>query len=211
MSQVGNLVAQLYKSRITIIAHLKAQGYDTSNYENFGINEVNIMNTMKQMDMLLKKNDEQDSKTYIKYHPQNKILSVKNIREYIDDLFELEEVLKKSDNLIIIIKDEPNETLQKALRNIWQQENIFIIILNIQRLQYNVLEHELVPPHRELNSEEEKTFREKYNITNDKEIPDISRFSPIAQAIGIRPGKICHIIRPSKTAITSNFYRICSS
>jgi DNA-directed RNA polymerase subunit H (RpoH/RPB5) len=211
MSQGGNIIAKIYKSRSTIIAHLKSQGYDTSNYENFGINEVNIMSTSKQLDMLLKKNDENDTKTYVKYHPLNKILSVKNIREYIDDLFELEEVLKKSDNLIIIIKDEPNETLQKILRNIWEQDKIFIIILNINRLQYNVLEHELVPPHRVLNDTEEEMFRKKYNITDDKQIPDISRFGPVAQAIGIRPGKICHIIRPSKTAITSNFYRICSS
>ena len=211
MSQSGNIIAQIYKSRLTIISHLKTQGYDTSNYENFGINEVNIMYTSKQLDMLLKKNDENDTKTYVKYHPLNKILSVKNIREYIDDLFELEEVLKKNDNLVIIIKDEPNETLQKILRNIWEQDKIFIIILNINRLQYNVLEHELVPPHRVLNDIEEERFREKYNITDDKQIPDISRFGPVAQAIGIRPGKICHIIRPSKTAITSNFYRICSS
>lgn len=211
MSQGGNVIAQIYKSRITIISHLKTQGYDTSNYENFGINEVNIMHTSKQLDMLLKKNDENDTKTYVKYHPLNKILSVKNIREYIDDLFELEEVLKKNDNLIIIIKDEPNETLQKILRNIWEQDKIFIIILNINRLQYNVLDHELVPPHRVLNDNEEETFRKKYNITDDKQIPDISRFGPVAQAIGIRPGQICHIIRPSKTAITSNFYRICSS
>ena len=211
MSQSGNIIAQIYKSRLTIISHLKTQGYDTSNYENFGINEVNIMYTSKQLDMLLKKNDENDTKTYVKYHPLNKILSVKNIREYIDDLFELEEVLKKNDNLIIIIKDEPNETLQKILRNIWEQDKIFIIILNINRLQYNVLEHELVPPHRVLNDIEEERFREKYNITDDKQIPDISRFGPVAQAIGIRPGQICHIIRPSKTAITSNFYRICSS
>jgi DNA-directed RNA polymerase subunit H (RpoH/RPB5) len=211
MSQSGNIIAQIYKSRLTIISHLKTQGYDTSNYENFGINEVNIMYTSKQLDMLLKKNDENDTKTYVKYHPLNKILSVKNIREYIDDLFELEEVLKKNDNLVIIIKDEPNETLQKILRNIWEQDKIFIIILNINRLQYNILEHELVPPHRVLNDIEEERFREKYNITDDKQIPDISRFGPVAQAIGIRPGKICHIIRPSKTAITSNFYRICSS
>jgi hypothetical protein len=104
MSQGGNIIAQIYKSRLTIISHLKTQGYDTSNYENFGINEVNIMSTSKQLDMLLKKNDVNDTKTYVKYHPLNKILSVKNIREYIDDLFELEEVLKKSDNLIIIIE-----------------------------------------------------------------------------------------------------------
>ena len=55
MSQGGNIIAQIYKSRLTIISHLKTQGYDTSNYENFGINEVNIMSVSKQLDMLLKK------------------------------------------------------------------------------------------------------------------------------------------------------------
>ena len=133
MSQNGNVVAQIYKSRLTIIAHLKSQGYDTTDYENFGINEVNIMYNSKQLDMLLKKNDE--TKSYVKYHPLNKILSVKNIREYIDDLFELEEVLKKNDNLIIIIKDEPNETLQKILRNIWE------LALMVKHMKLNLVKY----------------------------------------------------------------------
>ena len=51
----------------------------------------------------------------------------------------------------------------------------------------------------------------KYNIIHDKQFPDISRFSPVAMAIGIRPGQLCEIIRPSKTAINTIFYRICSS
>ena len=34
-----------------------------------------------------------------------------NLHEMIDDLFNLEEVLKKDDTLFIIIKDEINETL----------------------------------------------------------------------------------------------------
>ena len=41
-------------------------------------------------------------------------------------------------------------------------------------------------------------------------MPQISRYDPVAQAIGLRPGQICKITRPSKTAITSNYYRICS-
>ncbi len=44
---------------------------------------------------------------------------------------------------------------------------------------------------------------------NDGQFPDISRFDPAAQAIGIRPGEVCEIIRPSKTAISAPYYRIC--
>jgi DNA-directed RNA polymerase subunit H (RpoH/RPB5) len=49
----------------------------------------------------------------------------------------------------------------------------------------------------------------KYNITDIVQIPDISRFDPVARAIGLRPGQVCHIVRPSKTAIEANYYRIC--
>jgi DNA-directed RNA polymerase subunit H (RpoH/RPB5) len=134
-----------------------------------------------------------------------------NIYEYIDDLFNLEEVLKKTDDLIIIMKDEPNETTEKTLKNIWEQDGIFVTIFNIKRLQFNVLEHALVPPHYPLNEEEASFIKNKYNILADDQVPDISRFSPVAQAIGLRPGQMCHIVRPSKTAISADFYRICSS
>ena len=46
-------------------------------------------------------------------------------------------------------------------------------------------------------------------IIEEKDIPDISRFSPVSQVIGIRPGNFCKIIRPSKTSIKSDFYRVC--
>ena len=50
----------------------------------------------------------------------------------------------------------------------------------------------------------------KYNIVNIKQLPDISRFDPVAQAIGMRPGDVCCIERPSKTAIISKYYRLCT-
>jgi DNA-directed RNA polymerase subunit H (RpoH/RPB5) len=49
----------------------------------------------------------------------------------------------------------------------------------------------------------------KYNIINKGQFPDISRFDPVARVIGLRPGQLCHIVRPSKTAIEANYYRIC--
>ena len=134
-----------------------------------------------------------------------------NIYEYIDDLFNLEQILEKKDDLIIIIKDEPNEPLIKELKNIWEKEGILITVFNIERLQFNILDNEMVPPHRILSSQDANDIRTKYNITNDSQFPDISRFSPVAMAISMRPGELCEITRSSKTAINSKFYRICSS
>ena len=59
-----------------------------------------------------------------------------------------------------------------------------------------------------LDSEVEIMMK-RYNIISKTQLPDISRFDPVARVIGLRPGQVCHIIRPSKTAIEANYYRVC--
>jgi len=127
----------------------------------------------------------------------------------IDDLFNLEEILTKDDTLFIITKDEINETIISELKQIWEKDGIFIVIENIKRLQFNILEHSLVPQHRIINDNEVNEIMKKYNITDKTLFPEISRFDPVAKVICLRPGQVCHIIRPSKTAIQSNYYRVC--
>ena len=199
----------IYKARKNLLDMLKEREFDVSAYTGASMNEVNTMFTTKQLDMILH-NPETDEKMVIKYHLA-KGLRQNNIHEYIEDIFQVEQVLKKSDDFMIIVKDEPNDSLIKVLQNIWEQEGFFVIVIPLARLQFNVLQHSLVPPHRKLSKDEAIDFRKKYNITRDSEIPDISRFSPVAQVIGMRPGDICEITRPSKTGILTPFYRICSS
>ena len=205
-TQSGQII-ETYNSRKTIIDLLEAQKYDVSQYKDFGINEVNTLFQTKQMDMLLRKTSE-DKKVYVKYHLAKSLRPV-NLYEYIEDLFTLEEVLNKKDDLIVIMKDEPNDTIRKTLTNIWEQDGVFVIVINIKRLQYNIMNHQLVPPHIVLSSEEAQEVKRKYNILDNSQMPDISRFSPVSQVIGIRPGDICRIYRPSKTAIKAEFYRVC--
>ncbi len=207
-TQSGQVIEK-FTSRKIIIDLLEAQKYDVSQYKDFGINDVNTLFQTKQMDMLLRKTSD-DKKVYVKYHLAKSLRPV-NIYEYIEDLFTLEEVLTKKDYLIVIMNDEPNETMRKTLMNIWEQDGIYVVIINIKRLQYNIMNHQLVPPHIVLSGEEAAEVKRKYNIIDDSQIPDISRFSPVSQVIGIRPGDLCRIYRPSKTAIKAEFYRICTN
>jgi len=202
-------IEQIYKSRNNLLEVLGTQGYDISPYKNTSLNEVNIIESTKQLDMILSTKKEKKKKCYVKYHI-DKNLRPGPIYEMIEDLYNLEQLLTKDDDLIIIVADEPNEPLIKTLKNLWQQDGIYITVFNIKRLQFNILKHELVPKHTILTETEADAIRKKFNIMNDSQLPDISRFSPVSLAIGIRPGEICEIIRPSKTAINSKFYRICS-
>jgi len=209
----SSLISSVYKSRAILLELMKMQGYNIDEYEGFSVNEVNTMKLNNQLDMILEKNkvsatEKRQSKIYIRYYLA-KSLRPQNLQEMIDDLFNIEEVLMKEDTLFIVVKDEVNETLANTIKHIWEQDGIFIVIQNLKRLQFNILKHNLVPPHRVLSVVETLQTKKKYNIMNDNQFPDISRFDPVAQAIGIRPGQVCEIIRPSKTAISALYYRIC--
>jgi len=210
----SSLISSVFKSRKTLLDLMRSQGYNVSEYDNFSVNEVNAMFQNKQLDMLLEKSDKtinpnaSKRKVYMRYYLA-KTLRPQNIQEMIDDLFNLEEILTKEDTLVIIIKEEMNETITNLLKHIWEKDGILIVIMSLKRLQFNILQHTLVPQHRVLNENEVIQVKQRYNILDDTQFPDISRFDPVAQAIGIRPGQVCEIIRPSKTAITGYYYRIC--
>lgn len=213
MAQSG-YIQEIYNSRTNLLKYLEYQGYNIEEYNMFSINEIYAMFQNKQLDMLVERKTNPETglpgkKTYIKYHLA-KTLRPTVIYDYLEDLFNLEQVLTKNDDLIIVAKDEPNDTIVKELRQIWATEGQFITIWHIKHVQFNILEHSLVPKHRVLTKTQDDEIRKRYNVSSNSELPDISRFDPVAMAIGIRPGQICEILRPSKTSITSKFYRICS-
>jgi len=226
---ISSLTSAIYKSRLTLLELMNKQNYNTYTYEGFSINEVNTMKTNNQLDMLLEKKTIQENtiqtnnntiiqveqkdepkKIYIKYY-LNKSLRPNNLQDIIDDLFNIEQILNKKDTLLIVVKDEVNDTMQNTIKHIWEKDRIFVIIISLKRLQFNILNHILVPSHRVLGQDELIQVKKRYNIINDKQFPEISRFDPVAQVIGIRPGEVCEIIRPSKIALTEPYYRICIS
>lgn len=208
------LISHIYNSRKIVLELMSKQGYNINDYANFSVSEVNSMKQNNQLDMLLETSDENvgpespKKKIYIRYYLAARP-APKNIQEMIDDLFVLSETLQKTDTLFIIIKDEPNETLINELKHIWEADGIFIVIESIKRLQFNILEHILVPPHRVLIDSEVENIMKRYNIMDKSQMPNISRFDPVARVIGLRPGQVCEILRPSKTSIISNYYRVC--
>lgn len=210
---LSTATSSIYNSRKNVLDLMKKQGYNVDDYSNFSINEVNLMKQNNQLDMLLELKEEdpdtkRKNKIYIRYYLA-KMIRPNNIQEMIDDLFNLEEILTKDDTLFIIIKEEMNENLMNTTKHIWEKDGILIVFQSIKRLQFNILEHILVPEHRVMSSVEVENLMKTYNITDLCQLPDISRFDPVAQVIGLRPGKVCEITRSSKTSIKTKYYRVC--
>jgi len=202
----SSLDAQIYSARTNLLSQLKSQGYDVNGYIGFTLTEINAMVRYQQLDFVVEK--ENGQKTFVKFHIAQ-ALRPTQIKDMVEAYYNIEKTLEKSDNLYIITMNDPNDTLVKMVNNIWLRDGIYVMINSVPRLRFNVLEHSLVPKFIVLNEEEDNEFRKKYNITNNSQIPNISRFDPVAVAIGMRPGQICKILRPSRTAITAPYYRIC--
>lgn len=205
-TQQSLLISEVYKSRRNILDIMEKQNYNVSDYNNFSINEVNSMFNNDQMDMILE--NDKSKKIYIRYNLGSKI-NESIILNFVEDLFYLSETLQKTDTLFIITKEELNDPLSNVLKQIWEKEKVHIVIESIARLQFNILNHNLVPNHRVMNDNEVKAMMEKYNILSLEQLPEINRFDPVAKLIGIKPKQVCEIKRPSKSAIESYYYRVC--
>ena len=207
MTNSNSFIISIYNSRKNLLEILQERGFNVTKYANFGITEIGILLENNQLDMLLE-NDNTKKKIYVKFYI-NKLIKPQNIYDIVEDLFHIETILEKNDDLMIVIKDEPNDTMMENIKDIWVSENIYVSLLNIKRLQFNILKHNLVPKHTLLTLDEKDQFMKKFNIMDKSQIPDISFFSPVSIVLGIRPDDVVKIERHSRTAIQADFYRIC--
>jgi DNA-directed RNA polymerase subunit H (RpoH/RPB5) len=208
MSLKSNRILSIYKSRNTIIEHLESLGYDTEDYKQFSINEIDAMTVNEQLDMLVSRKTD-GKKAYIKYLLNIKQLRKDNLDQLIEDLYDIENVLEKKDTLIVVVNEEPNDTMVSRMKYLYDHDRIFVVMHYIKRLQFNILKHVLVPNAVVLLEPEIEELKKKYNISNIYKLPEISRFDPQALALCLHPGNVIKITRKSSTALEYNYYRIC--
>ena len=205
-------IISINKSRNTILELLEEQDYNVDDYLGFSINEVDAMLANSQLDMLIT-HKTNGKKVYVKYYFTTKQttrqIKPQTLEDIIEDLYAIEEILTKNDTLIIIIDDEPNDTILNKMRYLYDHDGIYVVIHNIKRLQFNILNHALVPTMTIMDEAETTEMMKKYNLKDKTQIPEISRFDPQALAICLRPGQVCGIERESVTALTYKYYRVC--
>lgn len=209
-------ITMIYNSRKTLLDVLSSLGYATEDYISFSTNEVEAMMQNTQLDMLISHNSVENAsmydntKIYVKYMLTSKAIRLKSaVEEIIEELYDLEEVLTKRDTLMIVVNDEPNDTMVEKLKFWHDSRGIYVVIHNIKRLQYNILKHKMVPKHEILTEIQTVDLVKKYNLKTVKQLPEISRFDPVSLMICMRPGQVCKIYRKSQTSVESDYYRVC--
>ena len=118
--------------------------------------------------------------------------------------------VEEDEALIVVFSDWTNDSFENVMRNTYTQYNgARIHVTQIQLLLFPIMEHDLVPEHRKLTDAEFDYVKSEYHITEKTQLPSIHFTDPVARVIGLFPQDVCEIIRPSKTAGTYRYYRLC--
>lgn len=193
-------IAKVYAARNVLLEVLSLRGFDVSDYDSYSIAQVGTMMETGQLDLLL--TTDTGKKIFVKYC----IEARPNLDKIIDDFFPT--ILSTSDDLMIITRDDINDTATEFLEHLWSSTGRFLTVISLKRLQYNILKHCMVPTHTILTEEERTALLADFRVTATQ-LPEISRFDPVAALLGMRPADICRIDRSSKTAMHSKYYRVC--
>lgn len=155
-------------------------------------------------------------------NPSHKeVILVRNVRSFNREVVDTirsdinERTSCQYDRLICIIHGDersdpsaPTKTYVTAADKIRRTHGIVIETFLSTNLLINISKHVLVPRHVLLSREEKAAMAQQYKVT-DAQIPIIEYADPMARYLGLLPGDVVIITRPSETAGKYVSYRIC--
>jgi DNA-directed RNA polymerase subunit H (RpoH/RPB5) len=203
----------LYKSRLTLLKILAGRGYNTTPYEKFGPIEISAM--VAAGDDALRMDLERPAEGTTRLTKCTAIYSLARVKTRMNSFIQQatgeESGFDPTTTEMIVICLEPIVEAFHTAALSSLAKKIHLSFFSAHTLVNNPLEHILVPKHELLPSSEHKTFLAANKIKSKENLP-IIRFHEdmIARIMGLVPGDIVKITRPSPSAGTYESYRVCS-
>lgn len=108
--------------------------------------------------------------------------------------------------VVLVVRDKPNAANAKMLAEAGDNVEPF----EIRELLYNVSRHSLVPRHEVVRDPAEiDALMKQYRVRSKTQFPLILRSDPMARYLGVRPGELVRVTRPSPSAGEYVLYRAC--
>lgn len=210
----------LYRSRQTLLELQRKKGYNTKAYDKFGPFEIEKMSAGDKenaLGMVLERQLPQGVNAPAKCHIEYALPKVKNrLAGFLSKLVaSLEGDEEGQSNLsaieVIVITMEPiGDTFHTAALNQYNLRKLRISFFDARTLATNPLEHVLVPLHEVVPESEHAELLIKYNMKSKLNLPMIKFHEDIVgRIIGLVPGSIVKITRPSLQAGEYIVYRVC--
>jgi DNA-directed RNA polymerase subunit H (RpoH/RPB5) len=208
----------LYLSRKTLLNILAARGYNTKPYEKFGPIEISAMAaasggagaTAFRMDL---ERPSSDANGITKCRVEYSINRVKNrISGFLESLTQEGDesaVTPETTELVVILLEPVVEAFHTAAMTALASKSLRVSFFQAHTIVNNPTEHVLVPKHELLPASEHTEFLTK-NKMKKANLPLIKFHEDmIARVMGLQPGDIVKITRPSQASGEYVSYRIC--
>ena len=204
----------ILRSRKTLLDILEAKGYDISRYTKFGPFEIETMMSQdkeKTLRMDFERVLEEGTSAPTKCRVEYAIPKVKNrLPKYLSTLLDDETLEPETTEIIIITLESIGDTFTGAALKLWNAQNLRISFFDARTLVSNPLNHVLVPKHEQVPQSLHEEFLKKFHLKTKMNLPMI-RFHEdiIARILGLVPGDIVKITRPSPQSGEYESYRVC--
>ncbi len=213
MSVQRHLSTYLNKTRCILTEMLEYRGYDISNISPF--TTFTGTDKLDKLSINLSKNGKELIQVH--YEVESTRTNHKKLTKRIEDIISKLESPEKSKDLTIIflVRDGMTPSVKEAIRLLSEKYGVFIQIFPIRNLMYNCTKHKSVPQHIRITKTEYEVYLQDFldslHIESLENLPKIFDTDPVAMFIGLRPGEMCKIIRPSMSAGEHIVYRYCVS
>jgi DNA-directed RNA polymerase subunit H (RpoH/RPB5) len=206
----------LFRSRQTLLKLLADRGYNTKPYEKFGPIEIAAMAAAGANSFRMDLERADTSSPITKCRVVYSINRVKNrLASFIDEQIDAESddaVDPATTELLVVLLEPVVESFHAAALNVYvNKKKLRISFFQAHTIVNNPMEHISQPKFEKMPASEQAEFLRKNMIKSIANLPLI-RFHEdmVARIMGLLPGDIVKITRPSPSAGEYVSYRVCS-
>jgi len=204
----------IIRSRSTILEIVEDRGYNVDSYKNVSPEEIlKLATTSSQLLTIVasKTVEEVTKRCIVLYWVENAVRL--RLETEINALYDTEKEnhYNPSDEIIVVLAEPFHEVFHVQASKQWISRKALLSFFNLKHIISNPSHHVFVPPHRKLSVEEVGAVTQSLHLKSKYELPHIKYHVDMqARVLGMIPGDIVEIKRPSETCGVYTAYRVCS-
>jgi DNA-directed RNA polymerase subunit H (RpoH/RPB5) len=207
----------IIRSRSTILEILENRGYNVDSYKGISPEEVLKLATTNTDLLRINAPKKEDgpapmNRAVVLYWVNSAVRL--RIETEMTNLFDEENPNRMdptNDDIMIILGEPFHDVFHIQAAKQWNSRKARIGFFQIKNVISNPTKHIMVPPHRKLSQAEITALIPRIHLKTKSELPHIKFHVDMqARVLGLVPGDVVEIRRPSETAGESIIYSYCS-